>query len=810
MLGGMAFANNWGSFIRHSRIFLAPDESDGTIWIADTDLSGAPGNLSGNYFRAQPQPQVTVKTRIEVYSGNTDEADNNLRLVELAITDSEISAQDFVLETKDFERTITPPVGDPYTVNIHNPVNVTVQDSIVHSNLEMFPADSEFDVSGSSLIAGRVGKGANFSRNNGLISIGGDENFATVLDTGELFSNLVSGRINVGRGGLLSVRTDNRLSSTGFVNLRGSYKDSTNDAIAIVNTLADGYSSDDLFAGFKAGPIDDATMLIDGGDVTAEMINSYGATVIGLSGSVTGSLIENDHGRFVVDSDDGDTFSLTDSQFAGTGYVDILAGGHLQITGGPLSMSNDVVPTFLAHTGRLDITNRGSVTVEGDMTVEFRGDVSPVGNLSFQNSGDVQVQDTAYFQFSGNAIAENYGLFDINSGGVVAIVERETPLYDQSGMPIVDENDEAVTVFTSPTFAQNDGLMVVNGVLTFDEANDSSLLISGGSVNGSGSVEGDIVNSGGLVKPGNSVGTLTVTGDYTQSDIGALQIDLDATGSSFLDIGGTATIGGALRVVLDSAWWGTDPQAYPLTTGTSIAITSHADLIGEFEAVSVNLSDGSPLEDYVFRAEFSQAQITLTFEEAADPTDLVGATGVDLTPPEITAPQDINAEATGAETPVAIGMAIATDNVAVFGISNDAQATYPIGTTTVTWTARDEIGNSASAVQMVTVVDTTAPVVTAPADIKVKTNKIVTPADLGEATVTDFVGVISLTNDSPGLFAKGETIVTWTATDAAGNVGTDTQIVTAKKSGGSFSLLGLLFLFGMALGRRRWSAKSPD
>ena len=56
----------------------------------------------------------------------------------------------------------------------------------------------------------------------------------------------------------------------------------------------------------------------------------------------------------------------------------------------------------------------------------------------------------------------------------------------------------------------------------------------------------------------------------------------------------------------------------------------------------------------------------------------------------------------------------------------------------------------------------------------------------------------SATNDSPGVFPRGETVVPWTATDAAGNAGTATQIVTAKKAGGGgfgFGEFFLLFLF---------------
>ncbi len=157
-------------------------------------------------------------------------------------------------------------------------------------------------------------------------------------------------------------------------------------------------------------------------------------------------------------------------------------------------------------------------------------------------------------------------------------------------------------------------------------------------------------------------------------------------------------------------------------------------------------------------------------------------TGPDTEPPVVTAPADIvGFEATGPTTPVDIGTATATDNVGVTSLTNDAPAEFPLGTTTVTWTAMDAAGNSGTDTQDVTVVDTTAPTVTAPSDL---TTTETTP-NIGTGTANDLVdGAITPTNDSPGTFPLGTTIVTWSATDAAGNTGTDTQSVTVQEAPG--------------------------
>jgi hypothetical protein len=71
--------------------------------------------------------------------------------------------------------------------------------------------------------------------------------------------------------------------------------------------------------------------------------------------------------------------------------------------------------------------------------------------------------------------------------------------------------------------------------------------------------------------------------------------------------------------------------------------------------------------------------------------------------------------------------------------------------------------------------DTTPPTFTfVPADIT--TTTCGSPA-LGTATATDPSGV-TVTNDAPAAFVPGETLVTWTATDGAGNFATATQLVT--------------------------------
>ncbi|MBJ6751389.1 HYR domain-containing protein [Geomonas anaerohicana] len=152
----------------------------------------------------------------------------------------------------------------------------------------------------------------------------------------------------------------------------------------------------------------------------------------------------------------------------------------------------------------------------------------------------------------------------------------------------------------------------------------------------------------------------------------------------------------------------------------------------------------------------------------------------DTTAPVVTAPAAIVVEATAPNSPVAIGTATATDAVGVKEITSDAPLLYPVGTTVVTWSASDAAGNTGKAKQSVTVQDTTAPALTAPAAVVVEATAPQSPVSIGTATATDAVGVKSLTNDAPALYPVGTTVVTWTARDEAGNTSTAKQSVTVK------------------------------
>ena len=148
---------------------------------------------------------------------------------------------------------------------------------------------------------------------------------------------------------------------------------------------------------------------------------------------------------------------------------------------------------------------------------------------------------------------------------------------------------------------------------------------------------------------------------------------------------------------------------------------------------------------------------------------------------------------------VNLGTPVTGDNCGVATVTNDAPASYPVGTTVVTWTVTDVHGNTATCTQNVDVEDTQAPIIS---DCGVSGSQTVV-ADAGVCTYTntgtgwDVVATdncttitidYELTGATTGTgttldgvaFNNGTTTVTWTVTDDAGNTSVCSYEITVN------------------------------
>jgi HYR domain len=173
-------------------------------------------------------------------------------------------------------------------------------------------------------------------------------------------------------------------------------------------------------------------------------------------------------------------------------------------------------------------------------------------------------------------------------------------------------------------------------------------------------------------------------------------------------------------------------------------------------------------------------------------TDAHGNTGygafvvavVDTTAPALTVPADRTVEAAGpdgAAVAYAASAADLVDGAVPVTCSPASGAGFGLGDTVVTCTAADAHGNVAARSFTVTVVDTTAPVVTVPGDRTVEATGPDGAAVAYTASAADTVDgtvPVSCSPASGGLFPLGATTVTCRATDAHGNAAARSFTVT--------------------------------
>jgi hypothetical protein len=153
----------------------------------------------------------------------------------------------------------------------------------------------------------------------------------------------------------------------------------------------------------------------------------------------------------------------------------------------------------------------------------------------------------------------------------------------------------------------------------------ASLALQGGVLTGSGTVEGDVVNSGGTVRPGGSPGIMTISGAFTQNAGGNLETEIGGAspGSGYdrLAVGGTATLAGTLAIITPGTFDPPVSSTYDVLTATS--------RVGTFDAVN-----GTVLSGKHYATDYLSDRVRLgVVSDAPSPPPSGGGT-TDNTPPQ--------------------------------------------------------------------------------------------------------------------------------------------------------------------------------
>lgn len=167
-------------------------------------------------------------------------------------------------------------------------------------------------------------------------------------------------------------------------------------------------------------------------------------------------------------------------------------------------------------------------------------------------------------------------------------------------------------------------------------------------------------------------------------------------------------------------------------------------------------------------------------------------TVADAEMPTITSPAAVTVNADNGScsaTGVVLGTPVTADNCGVASVTSNAPASYPVGSTTVTWTVTDIHGNASTSTQKVMVVDNQNPVLTCTSDIFFCFSG--TQYSIGTLGASDNCGIASIVyditgatvrsgsgNNASGTFNVGTSTITWTVTDVNGNTSSCSSTVT--------------------------------
>jgi len=498
---------------------------------------------------------------------------------------------------------------------------------------------------------------------------------------------------------------------TGTMNLAGGGTGNGSFTVAATASLVFGGGTHVLGGGFSgAGTVNFSAGTITAGGTYnlsgntlfsgATVSFSNTATVTGLGAvSLSGGAANFTTGRSISMG----TLSLSGGNLTGSDAV--TAGGLLTWTGGTLSGAApfnanggmSISGTTKYMDGRT-LNNAGTATWTGSNYI-YMSNGAVVNNLA---TGTLNLQGDRSFYFSaGLQPAFN------NAGTISRTINTGTFTFDG----VAFSNSGTVSAQTG-TLAFSGGYLQTAGATILAggaiSMSGSSLTLQGGVLSGAGAITGSVVNNGGQVSPGTSPGILNITGGYTQTPAGVLNIEIGGVtvGTQFdqLKIGGSATLGGTLNVSLINSFVPAVGNTFPILTfasrtgdfavsnGLNLGATSFNPSIG---STAYNLIVGSSVNPQPTLTSFSPASalaggadFVLTVNGTGFVTgSVIRWNGADLAPTTY-----VNAGQISATVPAANIASAGTASVTVFNPSPGGG----LSTNTLTFTVNPPSGVSLS------------------------------------------------------------------------------------------------------------------
>jgi outer membrane autotransporter protein len=266
---------------------------------------------------------------------------------------------------------------------------------------------------------------------------------------------------------------------------------------------------------------------IDLGTGGGSITNNATGSITGFSGSAVD--LASGSNTTIVNSGTISSVSGNAIHFEGSasGSVTNNLGGVLSGGGGQSAI--------LSGTGAISLSNAGTINgavnlgnAANTVTLIAGGKIN--GNLNLGPNAESKL------------ILDGTGAQTIGQAVTGTITNLGSLTKQGSGNWIIDFNQELTAPVSAAMLA---GTFTVNGTLTSSQVTTAP----GAILNGSGKIIGNLTNSG-VLSPGNSPGTFTVNGNYTQNAAGTLRIQVASVSEySLLAVSGHASLAGTLQLI---------------------------------------------------------------------------------------------------------------------------------------------------------------------------------------------------------------------------------------------------------------------
>jgi len=234
-----------------------------------------------------------------------------------------------------------------------------------------------------------------------------------------------------------------------------------------------------------------------------------------------------------------------------------IRGNLTNLAGGSINLGNGA-----NDTGQNSLTVMGTLTNDGTIKLNAAGDsltvdLTNAGTMTLNNINQT-LSDSGDFANSGTVTIGGVG----DSASAASMTNSGGSVFVAGGAKVNVTNDYTQT--------GSGASLKVNGSLTA-----TTIFIQGGTVSGSGDIDGNVINSGGTIDvsdPGTPT-TLTINGNYQEGPNGTLIIDITGANAgefSVLAVTGMASLDGTLDINFLDGFTPAPGEMFPFLTYGSL------------------------------------------------------------------------------------------------------------------------------------------------------------------------------------------------------------------------------------------------